>query len=96
MMKAQEVKALPALGEGDDPGLVGVQVQPERCQDRRHPLTGLFGPLPGVAQHDEIIGVTNQRPQIAQRRPVLVEDVQGDVGQQWRDRRTLRGSRLGV
>ena len=51
MMEAQEVEAFPAVGEGDDRGLVGVQLQPERRQDRRHPLAGLFGPLPGVAQH---------------------------------------------
>ena len=45
VVKAQEVEAVPTVGEGDEPGLVGMQLQPEWCQDRRHPLMGLFGPL---------------------------------------------------
>ena len=37
-------------------------------------------------EHDEIIGIPHQHTEMVQVRPVLVEHVEGDVGQQWRHR----------
>ena len=50
VMEAQEVEAVCASFEVDDPGLVGMQPQPEPSQDRRRPPPGLFGPLAWCAQ----------------------------------------------
>jgi len=43
------------FGELRDPGLLGIQPQPEHVQDRRHQLTGLLGLLAGGAENDEVI-----------------------------------------
>ena len=47
MMKAEEIEPLGACSEARDPGLLRVQPQPERIQDRRHQLAGLLGLLAG-------------------------------------------------
>ena len=49
MLKAEEVEPLGAHGEVRDPGLLGVQSQPDRIQHRRHQLAGFFGLLAGGA-----------------------------------------------
>jgi len=46
MLEAQEHKALLPLGEADDPGLIGMQAQPEPFQDRHDPGLGRFGRRP--------------------------------------------------
>jgi hypothetical protein len=90
VMEAQEVEAFGTLGKVHDPGLFGMQAQPERSKDRPRPLLGLFGPLTSRAQDHEVVGVTNERSQpIACCRPRLVEDREGDVCQQRGDRRAL-------
>ena len=96
MVKAQKVKALRTPDEARDPGLVGMQAQPERCQDRGDQLAGPDGLLAGRTQDDEVVRVAHQHSQPSPCvRPCLIEDVQGDVAQQRRDRRALRRARLG-
>ena len=80
MMKAEEIEPFDASREVRDPGLLGVQPQPERIQDRRHQLAGLFGLLAGGAQGDKIICVLHQHSQpLPPRLPRLIEYVQSDV-----------------
>ena len=72
-----------------------MQPQPEFGENRRRPLTGLLGLLAGDAQDDEVIAVPDQRPEPCPvRRPRLVQDMQRDVGEQRRERRTLRAASL--
>jgi len=83
MVEAQEVEPFGTSLEVHDPGLVGMQPQPEWGQDRRHAPLGLVGARTVGAQDHEIIGVSNEHPQLPTAvRPGLVEDVEGDVGQQ--------------
>jgi hypothetical protein len=63
VLEAQKRESLGASGETRDPGLVGVQAQPEHVQDRRHELAGLFGLLAGAAQDHQIICVPHQHPE---------------------------------
>ena len=56
----------------------------------------LFGPAPGGGEDHEIVRIPDQRPQAGRLLPGLVDDVEGDVGQQRRDGRTLGSPRLGV
>jgi len=86
MMEAQEVEAVLTTAEMHDAGLVGMQPQPESDEHRLDPAAGFFGPLPAGGEHDEVVGVTDQRPQPGALRPRLIHDVEGDVGQQWGDR----------
>jgi hypothetical protein len=82
-MEAEKVETFRASREMHDPGLLGVQPQPERVQDRRHQLVGLLGLLAGGAQGDEIICVLHQHPQsLPARFPRLIEHVQSDVCEQ--------------
>ena len=74
----------------DDPGLVGVQAQPEVDQDAR-PVPPLR-PAPGGGEDDEVVGIADQLAQRRLRLPCLVEDVEGDVGQQRGDRANPGGS----
>ena len=80
MLKAEKVEPFGAFGEVHDPGLLGMQPQPEGVQDRRYQLAGLLGLLAGGAQRDEIICVLHQHPQpLPARFPRLIEHVQRDV-----------------
>ena len=97
MMEAQEVETLRPFAKIGDPGLVGMQAQPEGFQGRLGQVPGRFGPFPGRAEDDEVVAVTDQRPQsLSTAGPRLVEDVEGDVGEQGGNRRALRGSGLSV
>ena len=49
MLEAEKREALSASCEVRDPGLLGMQPQPEPVQDRRHELAGLLGLLTGSA-----------------------------------------------
>lgn len=90
MVEAQEVEGPPAPSEAGDPGLVRVQLKPQSGQDLRHPSPGLLGPGPGPAEHHEIIGEPHQHAEAPTHlRPLLVEDVEGDIGEQGGDRRAL-------
>ena len=83
MVKAQEVESLGASCEVRDPGLLGMQPQPERGQGRRHQLAGLNGLLAGRAQDHEIVRVPHQHSQPPPLgRPRLIKHVQRDVGEQ--------------
>ena len=83
MVEAEEVEPLGTSGEVRDPGLLGMQSQPERVQDRRHQLAGLFGLLAGGAKDDQVICVLHQHSQpLPARLPRLIERVQGDVREQ--------------
>ena len=83
MLKAEEIEPFGAFGEVRDPGLGGMQPQPESVEDRRHQLAGLFGLLAGGAQGDEVICVLHQHPQpLPARLPRLIEHVQSDVCEQ--------------
>ena len=83
MLEPQKREPFGASGEVRDPGLLRVQSQPDRVQDRRHQLAGLFGLLAGGAQGDEIICVLHQHSQPPPARlPRLIERVQGDVCEQ--------------
>ena len=94
MMESQEVKAVCSRCEVNDLGLVGVQPQPELAQDRSRPSAGFFSPLAGRGDDDEIVGIPDKNSKMATSAlPFLVERVQRDVGQQRRDRGTLRGPR---
>ena len=82
-MEAEEVEPFGASCEVRDPGLLGVQSQPDGVQHRRRQLPGLFGPVAGGARGDEIICVLHQHPQaLPARRPRLIEHVQSYVCEQ--------------
>ena len=59
-VESQEVE--PVLGEVDDLRLVLVEGQTPGRQPFRKPRLDLFGLLTGVAEHDHIVGVPDQRP----------------------------------
>lgn len=83
MVEAEEIEALPAPGEADNAGLLGVQSHPELFQHARRQLPGLFGPLFCRRQDHEIIAVPHQCPQPASLAlPRLIENVQCDIRQQ--------------
>lgn len=83
MVKAEEVEPLSASCEMHDPGLLGVQPQPEHVQDRRRRFAGLLGLLASGRQDDQVICVPDQHSQpLPAVLPRLIEDVQRDVGQQ--------------
>ena len=63
MVPAEEVETRATTREMDDPGLVRVQLQPERGQDLGHQRPGLLGAVTGGAQDDGIVGVADQHPQ---------------------------------
>ena len=62
-MEAEKVEPLGTSSEVHDPGLLRVQSQPDRIQDRCDQLAGLFGLIAGRAQGDEIICVLHRHPQ---------------------------------
>jgi hypothetical protein len=83
MLEPQEREALGASCEPREPGLLGMQAQAEHVQDRRHPLAGLLGLFAGGAQDHQVIRVLHQHPEpLPAAVPRLVEEVQGDVGEQ--------------
>jgi hypothetical protein len=81
-MEAQEVEAVLPISEVDDAGLVGMQPQPESDQHLLDPALCLFGSAPAGGEDHEVIRIPDQRPQVGHLRPGLVNDVEGDVGQQ--------------
>ena len=86
MVEAQEVEPPVPVAEAHDPGLVGVQAQPEGSQGRPRQVPSLFGSFLGGAQHDEVVAVTDQDARSwSSRLPRLIEHVEGDVGEQRRD-----------
>jgi hypothetical protein len=83
VVEAEKVEPLPALGQLYDPGLVGVQVQPQRGQDLGHQPAGVLGLLSCPAEDDEVVAIPDERPEAATvPRPRLVQHVQRDIGQQ--------------
>ena len=82
-MEAEEVEALLPVAQADDPGLVRVQMQPERLQGLRGQDTRMLRAFSGGTQDDEVVAVAHQLPQsLPVLSPCLVQDVQGDVGEQ--------------
>src|SRR6266542_2971479 len=61
-VKAQEVESLGTFGEADDPGLVRVQLKPQRTKDLLHPAPGLAGPDPARAEDDEVSAYLTSTP----------------------------------
>ena len=85
-MEAQEVEPVLALTEASNPGLVGMQAQPDRCQGRRRQIPSRFGSFFGGTQDAEVVAVTHQSSRARSRRlPRPIEDVKGDDGEQRRD-----------
>ena len=83
MVKSQEVEALSTLADFDNPGLAGMQVQPERGQGDFRQIASLFGSFSRGTKDDEVISKTSQRSQLlAHCLPHLIENVEGNVGQQ--------------
>ena len=83
MLEAQKRESLGASCEVRDPGLLGVQPQPEHVQDRRYQLAGLLGLLAGGAQDHQVIRILHQLSQpLPATLPRLIEHVQGDVCEQ--------------
>ena len=73
MVPTEEIEACVATGQIDDPGLVRVQLQPERGKDLGHQESGCFGPVGGSAQDDGVVGVADQHSQsMATSRPFLI------------------------
>jgi len=62
VVPTEEIEACVATGQIDDPGLVRVQLQPERGKDLGHQESGCFGPVGGSAQDDGVVGVADQLP----------------------------------
>nr|WP_308297322.1 MULTISPECIES: hypothetical protein [unclassified Streptomyces] len=86
-MEAEEIEALLTPSEAGDAGFLGVQSHPELFQYPRRQLPGRLGPLSGRRQDHEVVAAPHQHSQPATFvLPRLVEDVQGDVGQQRGDR----------
>ena len=65
VMEAQEIEAILARGQTDNPGPMRVEMQPDRAQDPDHPGPGLLGPDPAGAEDHEVIGVADQHPEAA-------------------------------
>ena len=61
VVKPQEVETLRSLPKIHDPGLVGMQVQPEWFQGRFSQVTSLLGSFLSRTEDHEIIAITNQR-----------------------------------
>ncbi len=60
-----------------------MQTQPDRSQGGLGQGSGRFGPFPGGTDDDKVVAVANQRSQPASLRPpCLIENMEGDVGQQ--------------
>ena len=90
MVEAQEVETLRPFAKIGDPGLVGMQAQPEGFQGLFGQVPSRFGSFRGRAEDDKVVAVTDQRPQsLSATRPNLVEDMEGDVGEQGGNRRAL-------
>jgi len=67
-----------------------MQAQPEGFQGLFGQGPSRFGSFPGRAEDDKVVAVTDQRPQpLSTAGPRLVEDMEGDVGEQGGNRRTL-------
>jgi hypothetical protein len=82
MMKAQEVETLRSVPKIHDPGLVGMQVQPEWAQGGFGQVTSVFGSFPCGAEDDKVVAITDQRPHSPSIvGPDLIEDMEGDVGE---------------
>ena len=56
-----ESEEIEPLRKGDDPGLGFIERQPSRLQPPGQPRLDLFGLLPGVAAHDQVIGISSER-----------------------------------
>ncbi|WP_405692433.1 hypothetical protein [Streptomyces sp. NBC_00057] len=81
-MESEEIKALPTSGEASDAGLLRVQSHPELSEHPRRQFPGLFCPLSGQRQDNEVVAVPHQHSQpVAFDPPRLVEDMQRDVRQ---------------
>ena len=81
-MEPQEIKSLSTLGEAHDPGLVGMQSQPEVGQNRLHPPLSLDDLAAAGTDDDEVIAIPHQCSQTrAAGLPRLVEDMEGYVGE---------------
>lgn len=93
MVEPAEIESLRASGETDDAGLVGMQPQPEASQHVCDPTVSLDGSLAGRAQDHEVVGVSHEHTQSAALLPGAIQHVERDVGQQRRDRRSLRRAR---
>jgi hypothetical protein len=98
-VESQEVEA---LIEGDDARLVLVEDQASGRQPCREPRLDLLGLVPGVAEGDEIVGVSDQHGGARPRPSIgvvadsggLLHPVQGDVQQHGADHPALRSSLL--
>jgi hypothetical protein len=83
VVESQEVKAFCPAPDVHDPGLVGMQSEPERPKGGFSQVTGLLGSFLGDAEDDIIIGKTDQLSQSPSRPdPCVIMDVEGDVGEQ--------------
>lgn len=83
MVEAEEIETLSAPGEVDDTGLLRMQLQPELGQHRTGQCARLLGAFPGRAQDHEIVAVPHQHPEpVPVALPCLVQDVQGNIGEQ--------------
>jgi hypothetical protein len=56
-MEAEEVEALLPVAQADDPGLVRVQMQPERLQGLRGQDTRMLRAFSGGTQDDEVVAL---------------------------------------
>jgi hypothetical protein len=89
-MKSEEVEPVLASGQLDDPGLLRAEPKPEPGQDHRRPSLAFHGLLAGGTDDDKVVAVADQRPCCAVLGlPRLIEAMQGDVRQQWTDRRSI-------
>jgi hypothetical protein len=83
MVEAQELEPLGTPGEVHDPGLLGMQSQPEVGKDRRHQFAGRFGLALGGGEDDEIVGIPDQHSHLLPFvLPTLIQGVQCDVREQ--------------
>ena len=83
VVESQKVKAFRPAPDVHDPGLVGMQSEPERLKGGFSQVTGLLGSFLGDAEDDIVISKTDQLSQSPSRPdPCLIEDVEGDVGEQ--------------
>ena len=76
MVKAQKVESLGTSVEVRDPGLLRMQPQPESAQDHRRLLARLFSTSASGAEDDEVVGISDQRPEpLPAIGPRLIENV---------------------
>ena len=75
-IKSEEIEPLRKV---NDPGFGFIECQPSRLQPPGQPCLDLLGLLPGVAAHDQVIGIPGERRAAVPHRPGMNADPVADA-----------------